>query len=112
MAANGVEDQNKLVVGRRMTVGLWLRLNGPDLLTLAAMGALGLGIYELGEWARPKWCTYHANGFADPAPTRSFPVFNTDGSIVYPQFAYPLRKEIVPIWCVCVIRWHSGLACS
>jgi membrane-associated phospholipid phosphatase len=64
-----------------MTPGLWLRLHGPDLITMALMGALGLGIYE-----------------ADPAPRRSFPVFNTDGGIAYPEFAYPLRHEIIPIW--------------
>lgn len=56
---------------------------GVDLLTMAAMGAVGLGIYE-----------------ADPAPSRSFPLYFADGQIVYPQFAYPLRKEIIPIWCV------------
>jgi len=36
--------------------------------------------------------------FARPAPARSFPVYFQDGELVYPQFAYPLRKEIVPIW--------------
>lgn len=35
---------------------------------------------------------------AHPAPTRSFPVTFSDGEIVYPEFAYPLRKEIIPIW--------------
>jgi hypothetical protein len=49
------------------------RLHVVDLITMAAMGAVGLGVYE-----------------ADPAPTRSFPVFNTDGGIAYPQFAYPV----------------------
>ena len=29
--------------------GLWLRLHGPDLVTMALMGALGLGIYEARE---------------------------------------------------------------
>jgi len=48
---------------------------------MAAMGALGLGIY-----------------MADPAPSRSFPITFRDGEIVYPEFAYPLRNEIVPIW--------------
>lgn len=45
------------------------------------MGALGLGIY-----------------MAPPAPSRSFPLYNQNGDVVYPQFAYPLRKEVVPIW--------------
>lgn len=52
-----------------------------DILTMAAMGAVGLGIYN-----------------ADPAPSRSFPITFSDGEIVYPEFAYPLRNEIVPIW--------------
>lgn len=48
---------------------------------MAAMGAVGLGVYN-----------------ADPAPSRSFPIRFSDGEIVYPEFAYPLRTEIVPIW--------------
>lgn len=48
---------------------------------MAAMGAVGLGVYN-----------------ADPAPSRSFPITFRDGEIVYPEFAYPLRTEIVPIW--------------
>lgn len=35
----------------------WVRLHVLDLITMAAMGAVGLGVYE-----------------ADPAPSRSFPV--------------------------------------
>jgi len=35
---------------------------------------------------------------APPAPSRSFPVYFQDGDVVYPEFAYPLRHEIVPIW--------------
>lgn len=33
-----------------------------------------------------------------PAPNRSFPVYSDSGGIVYPEFAYPFRREIVPIW--------------
>ncbi|OTA89813.1 hypothetical protein M434DRAFT_398364 [Hypoxylon sp. CO27-5] len=61
--------------------GQWLKVTWLDILTMICMGALGLGIYE-----------------AKPAPTRSFPVTFSDGEVVYPEFAYPLRKEIVPIW--------------
>ncbi|KAF2091355.1 putative lipid phosphate phosphatase 1 [Saccharata proteae CBS 121410] len=57
-----------------------------DILTMAAMGAIGLGVYE-----------------ADPAPSRSFPVYFNDGQIVYPEFAYPLRNEIVPIWAAALL---------
>ncbi|KAF2103726.1 acid phosphatase/Vanadium-dependent haloperoxidase [Rhizodiscina lignyota] len=65
----------------RPTFGQWLKATWLDILTMAVMGAIGLGIYE-----------------AHPAPTRSFPVLFQDGQIVYPQFAYPLRNRIVPIW--------------
>lgn len=30
----------------RFRLGTWLRLHGVDLLTMAAMGAVGLGVYE------------------------------------------------------------------
>jgi phosphoglycerol transferase MdoB-like AlkP superfamily enzyme len=42
---------------------------------------------------------------AAPAPSRSFPLFFQDGKVVYPQFAYPLRKEIVPIWAAALIAF-------
>ncbi|KAF8580691.1 acid phosphatase/Vanadium-dependent haloperoxidase [Ramaria rubella] len=71
-------------------LAVWLRLHGVDLLTMVAMGLLGLGIYQ-----------------ADPAPTRSFPVYSQDGNIIYPQFAYPLRKEIVPIWAAALIAFFA-----
>ena len=48
---------------------------------MVIMGAIGLGVYE-----------------AHPAPSRSFPVTFADGEVVYPEFAYPLRHEIIPIW--------------
>jgi len=64
----------------RPRFGQWLKATWLDLVTMAAMGALGLGIY-----------------MAKPAPTRSFAVTFSDGEVVYPEFAYPLRKEIVPI---------------
>ncbi|KAJ3561027.1 hypothetical protein NPX13_g9103 [Xylaria arbuscula] len=66
----------------RPSFGQWLKVTWLDILTFIIMGAIGLGIYE-----------------APPAPTRSFAVtFPSDGEVVYPQFAYPLRKEIIPIW--------------
>ncbi|CDZ97929.1 Lipid phosphate phosphatase and related enzymes of the PAP2 family [Phaffia rhodozyma] len=72
----------------KMTFGKWIRIWGIDLLTMAAMGAVGLGVYE-----------------ARPAPSRSFPIYFTDGQIVYPQFAYPLRHEIVPIWLAALLAF-------
>lgn len=52
----------------RPTFGQWMKGFWVDLLTMIAMGAIGLGVYE-----------------ADPAPSRSFPVTFQDGQIVYPQ---------------------------
>jgi diacylglycerol diphosphate phosphatase/phosphatidate phosphatase len=72
----------------RFAFGHWIRLHGFDIVTLALMGALGLGIYE-----------------APPAPNRSFPVFSRSGDIVYPEYAYPLRKEVVPIWLAAFIAF-------
>ncbi|KAA8899509.1 phosphatidic acid phosphatase type 2/haloperoxidase [Sphaerosporella brunnea] len=68
-------------INRRPTFGMWLRTVWLDILTMAALGAVGLGVYQ-----------------AAPAPTRSFPIVFQDQEIVYPQFAYPLRKNIIPIW--------------
>ncbi|KAJ7172737.1 phosphatidic acid phosphatase type 2/haloperoxidase [Mycena filopes] len=69
----------------------WIRLHGVDLITMALMGALGLGIYK-----------------APPAPSRSFPIYFQDGQvIVYPQFAYPIRKEVVPIYAAALIAFFA-----
>lgn len=40
---------------------------------------------------------------APPAPTRSFPITFSDGEIVYPEFGYPLRKEVVPIFAAALL---------
>ena len=40
---------------------------------------------------------------APPAPSRSFPVHFASGEIVYPEFSYPLRNEIVPIWAAALV---------
>ncbi|KAF3937537.1 hypothetical protein ABW19_dt0200572 [Dactylella cylindrospora] len=68
-------------INQRPTFGGWVRTIWLDILTMALMGVVGLGVY-----------------MAPPAPTRNFPVYFQDGEIVYPQFAYPLRKNIIPIW--------------
>ncbi|KAK3954771.1 phosphatidic acid phosphatase [Pseudoneurospora amorphoporcata] len=65
----------------RPTFGQWLKYTWLDVLTMAILGAIGLGVY-----------------YAHPAPSRSFAVQFSDGEVVYPQFAYPMRKEIIPIW--------------
>ncbi|KAK3686228.1 phosphatidic acid phosphatase type 2/haloperoxidase [Podospora appendiculata] len=70
----------------RPTFGQWLKVTWLDILTMAAMGAIGLGVY-----------------MAKPAPTRSFAVTFSDGEVVYPQFAYPMRKEIIPIFAAALL---------
>ncbi|KAL5323217.1 hypothetical protein ACEPPN_007750 [Leptodophora sp. 'Broadleaf-Isolate-01'] len=70
----------------RPSFGQWLKVTWLDIFTMAAMGMIGLGVYT-----------------AHPAPSRSFPVYFQDGEIVYPQFAYPLRNEIVPIWAAALL---------
>lgn len=66
---------------RAPSFGQWIKMTWLDILTMVFLGAVGLGVYR-----------------ADPAPSRSFPLTFQDGEVVYPQFAYPLRHEIVPIW--------------
>lgn len=47
------------------------------------------------------------NPFIAPAPSRSFPLTFQDGEIIYPQFAYPLRKEVIPIWAAAAIAFAA-----
>jgi len=74
--------------GGMPSFGQWLKVTILDIVTMAVLGAIGLGVY-----------------FADPAPSRSFPILFRDGEIVYPEFAYPLRKEIVPIWAAALLAF-------
>jgi diacylglycerol diphosphate phosphatase/phosphatidate phosphatase len=74
----------------RPTFGQWIKATALDIVTMAAMGAVGLGVY-----------------MADPAPSRSFPVIFQDGEIVYPEFAYPLRNEIIPVRSVDTLLYLS-----
>ncbi|KAG9240403.1 phosphatidic acid phosphatase type 2/haloperoxidase [Calycina marina] len=82
-----------LSMSSKPTFGQWLKGTWVDLATMLVMGMIGLGVY-----------------FAHPAASRSFPVYFQDGEIVYPQFAYPLRKEIVPIWAAALIGFFVPLA--
>lgn len=90
----------------RPSFGQWLRYTWLDIVTMACMGAIGLGVSSSSR--------LHINSLlllltiyqvyeAHPAPTRSFPVTFSDGEVVYPQFAYPYRKEIVPIWAAAML---------
>ena len=79
-------DEMTTELNRRPSVGQWIKMTWLDILTFIAMGAIGLGVYE-----------------ADPAPSRSFPLYFEDGEIVYPEYAYPLRHEIIPIWAAALL---------
>jgi diacylglycerol diphosphate phosphatase/phosphatidate phosphatase len=74
-------DRGHHTMSRRPTFGQWLKRTMLDLITMVIMGAVGLGVY-----------------FAKPAPSRSFTVTFQDGEIVFPQFGFPFRDEIIPIW--------------
>jgi diacylglycerol diphosphate phosphatase / phosphatidate phosphatase len=74
-------DRESGYYNRRPAFGQWIKMTWLDIVTMAIMGIIGLGVYE-----------------ANPAPSRSFPIDFRDGEVVYPEFAYPLRNEIVPIW--------------
>ncbi|KAJ9638301.1 hypothetical protein H2201_008583 [Coniosporium apollinis] len=64
----------------------WFQTVWPDLLTMAVLGTLALVIWHL-----------------KPAAHRLFPVYFENGEVVYPQYAYPLRKEIIPTWLSAVL---------
>ncbi|ROW15818.1 hypothetical protein VPNG_02496 [Cytospora leucostoma] len=83
---NHSANQSYYSMATRPSFGQWLKYTWLDIVTMACMGAIGLGVYE-----------------AHPAPTRSFAVTFSDGEVVYPEFAYPLRKEIVPIWAAALL---------
>lgn len=69
------------VYGKRPTFGQWIRQTWPDIVTMLITGAVGLIVFYL-----------------PPAPSRSFAVAYENGQVVYPEFAYPQRQVIVPIW--------------
>lgn len=77
----------------RPTFGQWVKGTWLDIVTMVILGAIGLGIY-----------------MAPPAPSRSFPITFIDGEIVYPQFGYPLRNEIIPIWASALMSFFIPFA--
>ncbi|EAT90352.1 hypothetical protein HBI56_048470 [Parastagonospora nodorum] len=88
MTSHGSPSHNS-----RPTFGQWIKATALDIITMAIMGAIGLGVY-----------------MADPAPSRSFPITFRDGEIVYPEFAYPLRNEIIPIWAAALMAFFIPFA--
>ncbi|KAI1210565.1 acid phosphatase/Vanadium-dependent haloperoxidase [Annulohypoxylon truncatum] len=73
---------------RRPSFGLWLKVTWLDILTMLIVGAIALGVYSL-----------------PPPGMRWFPLTVIDartgtdtGEVVYPQFAYPYRPQIISSW--------------
>ena len=90
----------------RPKFGQWLKATWPDLLTMVVMGIIGLGVSDANftSYYTLLIPTFDMQVYsAPPAPSRSFPVYFQDGEIVYPEFAYPLRPEIVPIWAAALL---------
>ena len=71
-----------------LTFKIYVRTFWMDFLLMAALGALGLGIYYL-----------------RPAADRVFPVYFRDGEVVNPEFSYPFRKDIIPIWLAALLAF-------
>jgi len=71
-----------------MTPRIYIRTFWMDYLLMAVLGGLGLGIY-----------------FLQPAPNRVFPVYFRDGEVVNPEFSYPFRKDIIPIWLAALLSF-------
>jgi diacylglycerol diphosphate phosphatase/phosphatidate phosphatase len=77
------KSRNESMTFRIYFLTFWM-----DYLLMAAMGALGLGVY-----------------FLRPAPNRVFPVYFANGEIVSPEFSYPFGKDIVPIWLAALLAF-------
>jgi membrane-associated phospholipid phosphatase len=77
------DPQNNPIRHRQevMTLRIYIRTFWMDYLLMVVLGAIGIGVNLL-----------------QPVPNRIFPVYFSDGEIVYPEFAYPLNKNIIPTW--------------
>ncbi|CAE6505757.1 unnamed protein product [Rhizoctonia solani] len=76
------QERHRAFVNHLPTIREYIQDTWLDLLVVICVGALALGLNT-----------------ADNASTRQFPIiFREDGDIVYPTFAYPRRKSIIPIW--------------
>lgn len=67
----------------------WFKASWLDFLTLAICGGIALLVYLV----------------LHPLPKRLFPLTYSSGQVVYPQFAYPRRKEYIPTWMSAVISF-------
>ncbi|CAF3334081.1 unnamed protein product [Rotaria socialis] len=77
---NPTIDSSKFQNGS-MTFRLYIYMFWMDYLLMALLGGFALGVY-----------------FLRTIPNHLFPIYFADGEIVNPEFGYPFRKEIIPIW--------------
>lgn len=91
------------VLNKRPSFGQWIKVTWPDILTMIVMGVLGLGVRMTSPSPLSVPNAMEQIYEAPPAPSRSFPVYFPDGQVVFPDFAYPLRHEIVPIWAAAML---------
>ncbi|KAI2783071.1 acid phosphatase/Vanadium-dependent haloperoxidase [Daldinia loculata] len=75
-------------VEKRPSFGLWLRVTWPDIVTMLLLGVVAFSVYAL-----------------RPAGVRTFPLTVIDartgedtGEVVYPEFAYPYRPQLISSW--------------
>ncbi|KJR88057.1 uncharacterized protein SPSK_07476 [Sporothrix schenckii 1099-18] len=62
----------------------WIRYSIVDIITILATTTTAGILFQL--------------YLSKPPASRSFAVFNHNNEVVYPQFAFPLRDEIIPSW--------------
>ncbi|KAI0378382.1 acid phosphatase/Vanadium-dependent haloperoxidase [Hypomontagnella monticulosa] len=81
-------DDEPYSMEKRPSFGLWLKVTGLDIVTIVLLAAIAIGVYSL-----------------PPAGTRMFPLTVVDastgedtGEVVYPDFAYPYRPQIIASW--------------
>lgn len=89
--------------------GQWLKLSWIDLLTLSLLLTITLLV-----WYTPHNPSASANTpqiiFAKPTRVRDFAVNFQDGEVIYPQFAYPHYKYILPVYGAVLIGIFGPIA--
>ncbi|KAI0131214.1 acid phosphatase/Vanadium-dependent haloperoxidase [Daldinia grandis] len=75
-------------VEKRPSFGSWLKVTWPDIVTMLLLGVVAFGVYKF-----------------RPAGVRTFPLTVIDartgedtGEVVYPEFAYPYRPQLISSW--------------
>lgn len=81
-------DNHDKSIDERLTFRIYVKTYWMDYLLMSIMGGLGLGIYYL-----------------RPVPNRLFPIYFANGEIVHPEYSYPFRKDIIPIWLAALLAF-------